>query len=107
MNDLENQTAALRAILMRIKAKRTLLGSLGRRNTVSRSHVRLIHPPYNWADEDFERWIREREARDDLENAIQEERERREDREATWPWCGHRLQTLRRRWSRALRGDNN
>ena len=75
---------------MRIKAKRTRLGSLGRRNTVSRSHVRLIHAhdprPYNWADEDFERWIREREARDDLENAIQEERERREEREATWPW---------------------
>ena len=72
---------------MRIKAKRTRLGSLGRRNTLSRSHVRLVHPPYDWEREereDLERWIREREARDDLENAIQEERERREEGEATW-----------------------
>ena len=74
---------------MRIKAKRTRFASVTtKRATVSaRAHVRLIHAhdprPYNWADEDHERWIREREARDDLENAIQEERERRE---ATWPW---------------------
>ena len=72
---------------MRIKAKRTRLGNeRSERATVSRSHVRLVHPPYNWADEERERWIKEREARDDLENAIQEERERREEREATWPW---------------------
>ena len=80
ITDLEAAQAAVGATA----DKRTRLGSLGRRNTVSRSHVRLIHPPYNWADEDFE--IKEREARDDLENAIQEERERREEREATWPW---------------------
>ena len=70
---------------MRIKAKRTRLANASnKRDTVSRSHVRLVHPPYNWADEPEERWIAAQEARDDLENAIQEERERREEGEATW-----------------------
>ena len=72
---------------MRIKAKRTRLGSeRSKRDTVSRSHVRLVHPPYNWANEAEERRYAEQEAKDDLWEAIQEERERREEREATWPW---------------------
>ena len=66
---------------MRIKAKRTRLGSeRSKRDTVSRSHVRLVHPPYNWANEAEERRYAEQEAKDDLWEAIQEEREARATR---------------------------
>ena len=70
---------------MRIKAKRTRLANVSnKRAGVPRSsNVTLVHPPYDWEREereDLERWLSAQEARDDLWDAIQEERE------ATWPW---------------------